>query len=152
MSDFSSDRVSLFFRSIISLFLCRKHVKWLFLTSWGVKAGGCKHPDQRVQAETGQPRGSRWTDSSQLFSAAHGQLRPHPNSSLPRHHNLPAEMPPLHASCFSDAQRMSGLIAIHSVIMGLTATCSKGKPLNKGFALVFWKGKQKYRTSNHIIC
>ena len=76
MSDFSSDRVSLFFRSISRLFLCRKHVKWLFLTSWGMKAGGCKHPDQRVQAETGRPRGSRWTDSSQLFSAAHGQLGP----------------------------------------------------------------------------
>ena len=37
---------------------------------------------------------------------------------------------------------MSGFIAIHALIIGLTATCSKGKPLNKGFALVFCKGKE----------
>ena len=52
------------------------------------------------------------------------------------------------ASCFSDAQRMSGLITIYSVIIGLTATCSKGKPLNKGFALVFWKGKENLEQTN----
>lgn len=84
MSNFSSARVSLLFPSIISLFLCRKHVKWLFLTSWGMKAGRCKHPVQRVQAETGRPSGSRWTDKQLVVLCSPRPAAPAPSTQPPQ--------------------------------------------------------------------
>lgn len=114
-----------------------------------MRAGGGRQTVQRVRAEGGLPEREQVNRGEASRSLEPTARCAHPPALSPQRIAISLQTRlPLRASCFSDAQRMSGLITIYSVIIGLTATCSRGKPLHKGFALVFWKGKENIEQTN----
>lgn len=89
--DFSSDRFSVLFPSVISLFPSCKHVRWLCLSLR--HESGWRQTNSPAGAGRGRAAraGAGEQGSSEPFPGAHSPLRPPPSPVPPTHRNLLAD-------------------------------------------------------------